>query len=84
MERNVKNQNLTLMGKSEMSEKEKMEFEQPILDKYETEGSAIYSSARLWDDGIIDPAKTREVLALSLSVCLNEEIKETKFGVFRM
>lgn len=80
----VKNQNLLLAGKSEMNEKEKMEFEKPILDKYESEGSALYSSARLWDDGIIDPAKTREVLALSLSVCLNEEIKETKFGVFRM
>jgi len=52
--------------------------------KYEHEGHPLYSSARLWDDGIIDPAKTREVLALSLSAALNAGIEETRFGVFRM
>ncbi|MEO3998603.1 carboxyl transferase domain-containing protein [Mesorhizobium sp. CAU 1732] len=59
-------------------------FRKPILMKYEHEGHPLYSSARLWDDGIIDPAKTRDVLALSLSAALNAEVKDTKFGVFRM
>ena len=63
---------------------EEAEFKKPILEKYEREGHPLYSSARLWDDGIIDPAKTRDVLALSLSAALNAEIEETKFGLFRM
>ncbi|TWG99355.1 3-methylcrotonyl-CoA carboxylase beta subunit [Mesorhizobium sp. J18] len=66
------------------SPQEEAEFKRPILEKFEHEGRPIYSSARLWDDGIIDPAKTREVLGLSLSATLNAPIKETKFGVFRM
>jgi 3-methylcrotonyl-CoA carboxylase beta subunit len=56
----------------------------PILDQFETEGQPLYASARLWDDGIIDPARTREVLALSLSAALNRAVEETKFGLFRM
>jgi 3-methylcrotonyl-CoA carboxylase beta subunit len=63
---------------------EEAEFRAPILEKYEREGHPLYSSARLWDDGIIDPAKSREVLALSLSAALNTPVAETKFGVFRM
>jgi 3-methylcrotonyl-CoA carboxylase beta subunit len=59
-------------------------FEQPILDKYEREGNPYYSTARLWDDGVIDPAQTRDVLALAISASLNAPIEETKFGVFRM
>lgn len=66
------------------SKEEEAEFRAPILEKYEREGHPLYSSARLWDDGIIDPAKTREVLALSLSAALNAPIGDTKFGVFRM
>lgn len=66
------------------SKEEEAEFRAPILEKYEREGHPLYSSARLWDDGIIDPAKTREVLALSLSAALNAPISDTKFGVFRM
>lgn len=66
------------------SASEEAEFRAPILEKYEREGHPLYSSARLWDDGIIDPARTREVLALSLSAALNAPIPETKFGVFRM
>ncbi|WP_336057879.1 carboxyl transferase domain-containing protein [Nitratireductor sp. CH_MIT9313-5] len=66
------------------SAEEEAEFKKPILEKYEREGHPLYSSARLWDDGIIDPAKTREVLALSLSASLNAPIEDTKFGVFRM
>ncbi|OQM73619.1 carboxyl transferase domain-containing protein [Manganibacter manganicus] len=66
------------------SSEEEAEFKRPILEKYEREGHPLYSSARLWDDGIIDPAKSRNVLALSLSAALNQPIPETKFGVFRM
>ncbi|MRX33379.1 methylcrotonoyl-CoA carboxylase [Aminobacter sp. SR38] len=66
------------------SKEEEAEFRAPILEKYEREGHPLYSSARLWDDGIIDPAKTREVLALSLSAALNAPVPDTKFGVFRM
>jgi acetyl-CoA carboxylase carboxyltransferase component len=60
------------------------EFKQPILTKYEVEGDPYYSTARLWDDGIIDPLDTRLVLALGLSASLNAPIPETRFGVFRM
>ena len=66
------------------SAEDEAQFRAPILEKYEREGHPLYSSARLWDDGIIDPAKSREVLALSLSAALNAEVEETKFGVFRM
>ena len=57
---------------------------QPILEQYEHQGHPYYASARLWDDGVIDPAKTREVLALSLSSALNAPIEDSQFGVFRM
>ena len=57
---------------------------QPILDKYEHEGSPYYSTARLWDDGILDPVETRQTLALGLSVAYNAPIPEARFGVFRM
>jgi acetyl-CoA carboxylase carboxyltransferase component len=59
-------------------------FETPILEKYEREGSPYHSTARLWDDGVIDPMDTRRVLALGLSAALNAPIPETRFGVFRM
>jgi 3-methylcrotonyl-CoA carboxylase beta subunit len=59
-------------------------FEAPILEKYEREGSPYHSTARLWDDGVIDPADTRRVLALGLSASLNAPIGETRFGLFRM
>jgi 3-methylcrotonyl-CoA carboxylase beta subunit len=55
----------------------------PILQKYEEEGSPYYSTARLWDDGIIPPADTRTVLGLGISAALNAPIPETRFGVFR-
>jgi 3-methylcrotonyl-CoA carboxylase beta subunit len=55
----------------------------PILAKYEEEGSPYYSTARLWDDGIIPPAQTREVLALGISAALNAPFPPTRFGVFR-
>jgi 3-methylcrotonyl-CoA carboxylase beta subunit len=79
----VKREGIERRGKK-WSAGEEQEFRQPILEKYEREGHPLYSSARLWDDGIIDPARSREVLALSLSTALNAEVKETRFGVFRM
>jgi 3-methylcrotonyl-CoA carboxylase beta subunit len=59
------------------------ELRAPILAKYEQEGSPYYSTARLWDDGVIDPADTRAVLALGISAALNAPVPETRFGVFR-
>jgi acetyl-CoA carboxylase carboxyltransferase component len=79
----VKREGIERKG-GEWSDEDEAEFKKPILEKYEKEGHPLYSSARLWDDGIIDPARTREVLALSLSAALNGEREETKFGVFRM
>jgi 3-methylcrotonyl-CoA carboxylase beta subunit len=59
-------------------------FKAPIRERYEAEGSPYYATARLWDDGIIDPAQTRDVLGLAISASLNAPIPETRFGVFRM
>jgi 3-methylcrotonyl-CoA carboxylase beta subunit len=59
-------------------------FKQPIIDEYEAQAHAHYASARLWDDGVIDPADTRQVLGLAISASLNKEIEETRYGVFRM
>lgn len=66
------------------SEQQETEFKQPIIDNYEHQGHPYYASARLWDDGVIDPADTRMVLGLSISASHNAEIPDTKFGVFRM
>ena len=68
----------------DMSPAEQDEFTRPTVEKYEAEGSAYYSTARLWDDGIIDPLDTRAVLALGISASLNAPIPPTQFGVFRM
>ena len=59
-------------------------FKAPIREQYERQGHPYYATARLWDDGVIDPAETRRVLALALSACANAPIEETRFGVFRM
>ncbi len=67
-----------------MKEDELREFKRPILETYESEGSPYFSTARLWDDGVIDPIETRTVLALALAASLNAPIPEAKFGVFRM
>jgi 3-methylcrotonyl-CoA carboxylase beta subunit len=66
------------------SAEEEAQFKQPIMDNYEHQGHPYYASARLWDDGVIDPADTRMVLGLSISASHNRVIEETKFGVFRM
>jgi acetyl-CoA carboxylase carboxyltransferase component len=79
----VKRDQLARDGKT-LSADEEAALRQPILDKYEHEGSPFYSTARLWDDGILDPADTRQALALGLSAAYNAPIGEPRFGVFRM
>ncbi|OQS05970.1 methylcrotonoyl-CoA carboxylase beta chain, mitochondrial precursor [Thraustotheca clavata] len=79
----VQRDNLERAGKT-WSEEEEAAFKKPTLEKYEAESSAYYSTARLWDDGIIDPKDTRKILGLSFSAALNEKPVPTKFGVFRM
>ncbi|KGE02808.1 Methylcrotonyl-CoA carboxylase carboxyl transferase subunit [Pseudohaliea rubra DSM 19751] len=79
----VKQDQLAREGKA-MTPEEEQAFKQPILDRYEAQGHPYYASARLWDDGVIDPADTRTVLALALSASLNAPIPESRFGVFRM
>tara|TARA_B110001454_G_scaffold123128_1_gene114941 strand:- start:8162 stop:9796 length:1635 start_codon:yes stop_codon:yes gene_type:complete len=69
---------------SPMSDYELNNLRKPILEKYETEGSPYYSTARLWDDGIIDPRDTRDILGLCISASLNAPFPEQKYGVFRM
>jgi acetyl-CoA carboxylase carboxyltransferase component len=66
------------------SEAERDAFEAPILETYEREGSPYFATARLWDDGIIDPLDTRRVLAMGIEAALHAPIPETRFGVFRM
>ncbi len=66
------------------SEAEEAAFKQPTIDMFEEQSHPLYASARLWDDGCVDPRKSRAVLALSLSAALNGPIEETRFGVFRM
>jgi 3-methylcrotonyl-CoA carboxylase beta subunit len=66
------------------SGEEEAEFKRPTLEMFERQSHPLYASARLWDDGIIDPTKTRDVLALSLAATRNRTIEETRFGVFRM
>jgi 3-methylcrotonyl-CoA carboxylase beta subunit len=69
---------------AEWSKEQEEEFKAPIRAQYERQGHPYYATARLWDDGIIDPADTRRVLGLALSASLNAPIERTKFGVFRM
>jgi 3-methylcrotonyl-CoA carboxylase beta subunit len=79
----VRRDGLEKAGKSWSQEEEK-KFKAPILEQYETQGHPYYASARLWDDGVIDPAETRRVLGLGLSASLNAPMEKTTFGVFRM
>lgn len=79
----VRRDNLEKAGQSWSAEDEES-FKSPIRDQYEHEGHPYYASARLWDDGVIEPAETRRVLALALSATLNAPIEESRFGVFRM
>jgi 3-methylcrotonyl-CoA carboxylase beta subunit len=68
----------------EWPEEEEQAFKQPIVDDFDAQAHPYYASARLWDDGVIDPVDTRRVLGLALSAALNKPIAETRFGVFRM
>jgi 3-methylcrotonyl-CoA carboxylase beta subunit len=79
----VRRDNLERAGQG-WSEQDAESFKAPIREQYENQGHPYYASARLWDDGIIDPAQTRTVLALGLSAALNAPIERTEFGVFRM
>jgi 3-methylcrotonyl-CoA carboxylase beta subunit len=79
----VKKDGLQKTGQTLSAEQEE-EFKTPIRNQYELQGHPYYASARLWDDGVIDPRQTRSVLGLSLSACLNAPIKPTRFGLFRM
>ncbi len=80
----VKQEQLARSQQPPLSEHEQAEFKRPILEKYEREGSPYHSTARLWDDGILDPIETRRVIGLALSASLNAPIKKTEYGVFRM
>ena len=79
----IKKDQLAKKSKS-MTSKEITNLREPILSKYEEEGNPYYSTARLWDDGIIDPLDTRMVIALGISTSLNQDLESTNFGVFRM
>ena len=79
----MKREQLAREGKN-FSADDEQAMRQPILDKYEREGSPYYSTARLWDDGVIDPLETRQALALGLSAAYNAPIPPPRFGIFRM
>ncbi|PLS22126.1 carboxyl transferase domain-containing protein [Neptunicoccus cionae] len=79
----VKRDGMERRGES-WSEEEEAAFKKPTLDMFEEQSHPLYASARLWDDGVIDPRKSRDVLALSLRACLDKPIEDTRFGVFRM
>jgi 3-methylcrotonyl-CoA carboxylase beta subunit len=80
----IKQDQLAREGQPLLTPEQQAAFKQPTLDKYEREGSPYYASARLWDDGVIDPAETRRVVALALSACFNAPVQPTTYGVFRM
>jgi 3-methylcrotonyl-CoA carboxylase beta subunit len=79
----VRRDNLEAAGK-QWSREDEEAFKAPIRAQYETQGHPYYASARLWDDGIVDPAQTRDVLGLGLSAAANAPVEPTRFGVFRM
>lgn len=69
---------------SQWTTEDEQKFKANVVEAYEREGSAYYSTARLWDDGIIDPADTRKVIGFCISASLNRPAEDTKYGVFRM
>ncbi len=79
----VRRDNFVARGEEWPAEEEQA-FKRPIEAQYETQGHPYYASARLWDDGVIDPADTRRVLALGISASLNAPVEPTRFGLFRM
>jgi 3-methylcrotonyl-CoA carboxylase beta subunit len=79
----VRRDGMAASGKSRSKEDEEA-FKAPIRAQYETQGHPYYATARLWDDGVIDPAQTRRTLGLAISASLNAPVEKTQFGVFRM
>jgi 3-methylcrotonyl-CoA carboxylase beta subunit len=79
----VKRDGMAAAGRN-WSKEEEEAFKTPIRAQYETQGHPYYATARLWDDGVIDPAQTRRVLGLAISAALNAPVERTAFGVFRM
>ncbi|MDZ7686490.1 MAG: carboxyl transferase domain-containing protein [Gammaproteobacteria bacterium] len=79
----VREDNLEAAG-TPWSAEERETFREPIMAQYEEQGHPFYASARLWDDGILDPAQTRQALAMGLAAALNKPITPTTFGIFRM
>ncbi|MBN2697513.1 MAG: acyl-CoA carboxylase subunit beta [Bacteroidales bacterium] len=79
----IKEDQLREQGKT-LSDEERKAIRKPILEKYEKEGSAYYSTSRLWDDGIIDPKDTRRIIALAISMSLNKKFEEPRVGIYRM
>jgi 3-methylcrotonyl-CoA carboxylase beta subunit len=71
-------------GGGSWSAEDEAEFKRPTIEMFQEQSHPLYASARLWDDGVIDPRKSRDVLSLSLSAALNAPIEDTRFGVFRM
>ncbi len=80
----IKRDQLARSAQRDLDSDEQAEFKRPIIDRYDREGEPYYSTARLWDDGILDPAQTRRVLGLALSAALNKPAQPTRYGVFRM
>jgi acetyl-CoA carboxylase carboxyltransferase component len=80
----VKQEQAARLGQPLLDAEGQGAFKRPILEKYEREGSPYYATARLWDDGILDPRETRRVLGLALAACLNAPVDATAYGVFRM
>ncbi|MDR6758787.1 acetyl-CoA carboxylase carboxyltransferase component, partial [Mycoplana sp. BE70] len=79
----VRREGIERSGRS-WSAAEEAEFKRPTIEMFERQSHPLYASARLWDDGIVDPRKSRDVLGLSLSAALNAPIEPTRFGLFRM
>jgi len=79
----VKRDGLESAGKERSADEEEA-FKAPIRDKYEDQGHPYYATARLWDDGVIDPVDTRRALGLAIAASLNSPIEKDRFGVFRM
>ena len=76
--------NNTLKNKGKWNKKIEHSFKKPILDQFDNQSHPLYASAPMWDDGIIDPTKTRDILAASIKITMNQSIEDTKFGIFRM
>ena len=79
----VRREGLERKGQSWSAEAE-AEFKRPTIDLFERQSHPLYATSRLWDDGIVDPAKSRDVLGLSLATALNAPVPDTRFGLFRM